>query len=455
MENEINFDRNTDKQWLKKLSDYCDEFYLELPNKNAYSDLEATDIDYILSPENKCTFDDILRFTSEHLNSSGIQAGSGKHFGFIPGGGLYENALGDFIAAIGNYYSGVSYAAPVAVKLENTVINWVAKELGFSSKTKGSITSGGSIANLTGLVVAKKTQGIVAKNIEKHTIYLSTHSHHSIHKALDITGLSEAVIRCIPLNGNFEMDLDVLSDHLKKDTENGLIPSIVISSAGTTNVGAIDDLSKINTLAKRYNAWHHIDAAYGGFFALCPKGKNLLEGINLADSITLDPHKGLFQSYGSGIVLINNGDYLAKTFTSNADYMRDVNNMDWSPSDLSIELSRPFRALSLWMSLKLHGVDAFRAALEEKLYLAEFAYSKLCEYGYILDPKPKLSIVLFKKHNNEETKKLFKAIITTSGVFVSSTEIDTTIWIRIAILSHRSTIVEVNELLEFLRTWNV
>jgi len=456
----IDFDQNIGQNWFVELEDYTRTFLqrqVDQGERGYFSkgDFDVETINYFLNPEKKNSFIDLLKFLDQVLNKSGIQAASGKHLGYIPGGGLFENAVGDYLSTLSNYYSGVSFASPYAVKMENALINWASNLIGYEREAKGNITSGGSVANLTALFTAKKARGIQSKNIEKQVIYLTSQTHHSINKALKVTGLDEAVIRCLNINQHFEMEVADLERQVKMDQKEGLFPFLVISNAGSTNSGAIDQLDEIATVSAEHHLWHHVDAAYGGAFLLSKQGKKQLSGIERSDSVTIDPHKGLFQSYGVGMVLVKKGDLLFQAFAEDADYMRDVDSEEStaSPSNLSIELSRPFRGLRLWMALKLHGIEKYAAALDEKLLLTQYLFRKLKGLNFIIGPPPKLSVVLFRTENDLLTKALIQEIHKEGKVFISSTVIEGEIWLRAAILSHRTSMMEVDQLIEFLTQW--
>lgn len=449
----INLDSNIKNNWFELLKQYTTRYFENLPSKKGYTaptpNLEDSVKD-AASIGAESSFEEIIAFATSLLDTNGLHAASGNHCGYIPGGGLFENAIGNFLASIGNYYSGVSFASPGAVALENEVISWVCSLIGYNKNANGNITSGGSMANLTALTVARKVKGISSKNINHCCIYLGEHTHHSILKAINVTGLDEMLLRKITLNNQLQLDIEVLQQQIEKDITAGLTPSIIVSSGGTTNAGAVDELSAINELSIKHAMWHHCDAAYGGFFVLTKTGKSLLAGLSQTDSITLDPHKALFQSYGSGIVLVKHGHLLANTFCENADYMRDTITNTLSPADLSIELSRPFRALPLWISLKAHGVHKFSAALEEKLQLTQYVYNALIEMGFVVGPKPHLSVLLFRLEDNSKTEELLNDIHENCQVFLSSTHSATHLWIRVAILSHRTSRKEIDEFLKFL-----
>lgn len=448
---------NTDRNdILKAVRDFTDLLYNHIENSKGYNapDPLHPSPGNLLNPEEEDTYANLLTFIDKHLNSSGINAASGRHLGYIPGGGLLESAIGNYIASIANYYSGVSYAAPVAVEIENSLIQWAGKLMGYPNGFLGNIASGGSIAHLTAMHAAKNAMEIDAANIRSHSIYFSAETHHSIHKALKITGLNECHIRTIPIDKSYCLDTYKLKEQIEADIQNGIQPFLIVSNAGSTNSGAVDDIAFVSDLAKKHKIWHHVDAAYGGFLNLTKRGRELFKGINKSDSMILDPHKGLFQSYGLGIVLVKNGKHLHNAFTEHADYMRDAEtDQPLSPADLSIELTRPFRGLGMWMALKIHGVDKFTRALDQKLDLADMFYRRIKELGFETGPKPQLTVVLFRLKNDQLNTQLINDIHKNCPVFISSTNYGEKLWLRIAVLSHRTTQVHLDELIDFILDW--
>jgi glutamate/tyrosine decarboxylase-like PLP-dependent enzyme len=244
-----------------------------------------------------------------------------------------------------------------------------------------------------------------------------------------------------------------LNARIQEDKRAGLNPWMIVAAAGTTDTGAVDPLMAIADIAQQHKLWFHVDGAYGGAFALCEPGKKILQGIERSDSLVLDPHKGLFLPYGSGAVLIRDEHYLRKAHYYTAAYMQDEDTLTdpggVSPADLSPELSRPFRGLRMWLPLKLAGVAAFRAALEEKMLLARYFYEKMQKLdGFVLGPHPDLSIVTFRYvpargDADEFNRKLIGAVQRDGRIFMSSTMLDGKFTLRLAVLNvrtHRDTI---------------
>lgn len=399
----------------------------------------------------------VLKIVSKNIDNVSLNPASGGHLGYIPGGGIYYSALGDYMAAITNRYSGIFYASPGAVRMENMLVKWMAKLVNYPSSAAGTLLSGGSIANLTAIVTAREAHKIKASVINKTVVYLTQHAHHCIGKALRIAGLDECIIRQIPMDVNYKMDAIELENQINSDIQSGYKPWLIIASAGTTDVGAIDPLNKIGAIAKKHSLWFHVDAAYGGFFTLTKKGKQKLKGISLSDSIVMDPHKGLFLPYGIGVVIVKNKKYLQDSFQYTANYMQDAihNNDEISPANLSPELTRHFRGLRMWLPLMLHGVKPFRACLDEKLLLAQYFYNEIKKLGFETGPKPELTVVTYRYvpktgDANKFNEELVKAVQHDGRVFISSTTINGIYMLRFACLSFRTHLQTVNTLLDIL-----
>ena len=243
-----------------------------------------------------------------------------------------------------------------------------------------------------------------------------------------------------------------------KDRAAGLNPFLVVASAGTTDVGAIDPLAEIGAIAKNQGLWYHVDAAYGGFFILTDEGRVKLKGIETSDSLVIDPHKGLFLPYGLGVVLVKDAAKLQESHRYMANYMQDAAALtdELSPADLSPELTKHFRGLRLWLPLKLHGVAPFRACLEEKLMLAKYFYAEVTKLGFESTVEPELSVVTYRYvpnsgDANDFNKKLLNAVNSDGRVFISSTILNGNFTLRFACLSFRTHLGTVDRLLEILR----
>jgi len=249
-----------------------------------------------------------------------------------------------------------------------------------------------------------------------------------------------------------------LEKQIAEDKKKKLNAFLVIASAGTTDVGAIDPLDEIGRIAKRHRLWYHIDAAYGGFFILTKEGKKKLRGIEMSDSLVIDPHKGLFLPYGLGVVLVKDQSKLHASHYYVANYMQDAvaANEEPSPAELSPELTKHFRGLRLWLPLKLHGIKPFRACLEEKLLLAKYFHKEVRKLGFETGLEPELSVVTYRfvpKHGNanEFNKRLLDEVVKDGRVFISSTMLNGNFTLRFACLAFRSHLSTVDLLLQILK----
>lgn len=443
---------------------FIHQFQDQLPLDKAYKPIPSMKGKMELSDE-PLDLKGILNQLKNDMLNIGLNPASGGHLGYIPGGGLYTGALGDLMAAVFNQYAGIFYGGPGAVKMENELIRWLCRWMSYPESALGNLTSGGSIANLIAFVTARESKKIKAADYHKQCIYLSPQVHHCVHKAIRICGMQEAQIRMIRLDNKFRIDPEDLEYRIKEDISTGLIPFIVVGNAGTTDTGVVDPLDAIADTAEKYQLWFHVDAAYGGFFATVdlkgPDGisvKQKFAGIERSDSLAIDPHKGMFLSYGLGAVLIKNVEAQFNAHYYKAAYMQDTLNSqeELSPADLSPELTKHFRGLRLWLPLRLYGFEPFRLALEEKILLCRFFYEKVSELGFETGPFPDLSVCIFRWNNfrddsNEWNKKILEFVVKDGSVFLSSTTIDGIFWIRIAILSIRTHLREIELCLQILK----
>lgn len=448
---EVSFE---DRQYLmNEVTTFSDSFLSELDEMPAY--FPEKDGVSLAIGEGTRTMKDLLRTYRSEVVETGIVAASGKHLGYIPGGGIFIAAVADYLAAVTNPYSGVYYASPGAAIIENEVINWLKRLFSFPETAVGNLASGGSTSTLIALTAARDQYGIKNEMIVNSVVYLSEQVHHSTQKALRIMGLGDVIIRYVPLDSHHKIQPTVLKELIIADIASGLNPFLVVATAGTTDTGAIDPLDVIAEIAHSHNLWFHVDAAYGGFFMLTSK-KELFKGIEKADSIIVDPHKGMFIPYGLGAVLIKDKHAVLRTNHYEASYMQDTTEEDLedSPANMSPELSKHFRGLRFWLPLQLHGIEPFIACLEEKVLLVNYFREKLVEMGFKVGPKPDLSVSYFwypfKADVNEKNQQLMDAIHQDGRVFLSSSVVNGQYVIRIAILSFRTKLHTVKEALEMI-----
>jgi glutamate/tyrosine decarboxylase-like PLP-dependent enzyme len=447
-------------RFTRRAIEYAESFLEELDEAPVYIPPEAGDSGLYDSPisEDPVDMDTAVDLLSRYVDRPGLNPASPRYLAYIPGGGLYPSAIGDFLAAVTNRYAGVFFAAPGAVRMENMLLEWMAKTVGYPEGTRGNLTSGGSAAHLEAIVTAREAYGLKAKDFDKAVVYMTDQRHHSADKALRIAGLGECVKRTIPMDKCYRMDAEALDRAIVTDREAGLNPWLVIANAGTTDTGAVDPLESISQIAEAHGVWMHVDGAYGAFFALCEEGKRALAGMEKSDSIIMDPHKGLFLPYGTGAVLVKDAQKLYEAHRADATYMQDlIDNLEEpSPADLSLELTKHFRGPRLWLPLKLFGTRLFAAALEEKLLLARYFHDKLGEVdGFELGPPPDLSVVTFRCKSprgdtNALNREFIRMLQEDGQVYLSSTMIDGKFTIRLVALSFRTHLDDIERTLEVL-----
>ena len=385
---------------------------------------------------------------------------SGGHCAYIPGGGLYHAALGDFLAAISNKYAGIFFSGPGAVRMENQLLRWTSDLVGYAPTAAGSIASGGSIANLTAIATARDAFGLKGADYRGAVVYLTSQAHHCIDKALRIAGMRETTLRYIDMDSKWRMRPDALAAAIASDRAAGLTPWLVIASAGTTDCGAVDPLDEIADVAERERCWYHIDAAYGGYFLLTVHGREMMRGMERSDSVVLDPHKSLFLPYGAGIVLVRDAEKLVAANVYDAAYMQDAvaHGSELSPADLSPELTKHFRAVRMWLPLKVVGTAAFTAALDEKLLLARYFQSEIAKRGFEVGPFPDLTVVPFRwapagmttEDANRVNEALLREMRRDGRVFLSSTMLDGKFTLRLVALQFRTHIRTIDLALKLL-----
>ena len=445
--------------WNVGVQQYANDFLNDIYDRKAYQtseDYGKALLDLPITDDPK-SLEHLLPLLKENVDNIGLNPAAGGHFGYVPGGGVFPSALGDYLAAVSNRYAGIFFGSPGAVRLENQLIRWMCQMVGYPEGSLGNLASGGSIANLIAITTARDFKHIKSKDVENAVIYMTPQVHHCVNKALRIAGLREAQIHYVPMDAHFRMDAEVLRSMVQSDLQNNLKPFLVVASAGTTDTGAMDPLDKIANVAQEFDLWFHVDAAYGGFFMLVDKFKPRFKGIERSDSVAIDPHKGLFLPYGIGAILVKNVEAAFNAHNYVANYMQDALKLaeELSPADLSPELTKHFRGLRMWMPLHLLGLAPFKAALAEKVWLCRYFYEKIQELGFEVGPYPDLSIMIYRYKPeqgdvNMFNEKLVEYVQQDGRVFLSSTKIEGEFWIRLAVLCFRSHLREVDLCLEIL-----
>jgi aromatic-L-amino-acid decarboxylase len=411
-------------------------------------------------PMDRVEFSALLDHLFGKLIPMSYNTASPGYLAYIPGGGIFHSAVADLISDATNRYVGVWAAAPGLVQIEADVVSWFAEIVGYPSEARGILTSGGSLANFTAIVTARRNR--LPEDFLSGCIYASDQVHHSVVKAAIMAGFPEKNVREIPCDETFRIRTDALLDRIAADRQSGRTPFLLVASAGTTNTGAVDNLPSLADIAVQEKLWLHVDAAYGGFLMLTERGRRAMRGIERSDSIILDPHKGLFLPYGTGSLLVRNGDALRRAHAIDAHYMPPMqqhpDRVDFC--NYSSELSRDFRGLRVWLPFKLHGVEPFRRNLDEKLDLIQWTTEELRKIpGIEILAEPQLTIVAFRyrrpglapEQMNRLNRNLLERINRRQRVFLTSTLLHGTFAIRICILSFRTHLDRMQACVEDIR----
>lgn len=426
--------------------------YVEtLPEQSAGDTEGAVDLARSLAapaPEEGAPLDELLSLLFDRAVPKSFNAAGPGYLGFVPGGGLFASAVADLIGDSVNRYTGVFAAAPALVQLEANVVRWLGEIVGYPVEARGLLTSGGSLAAFTAIVTARRER--LPEDFLSGALYVSDQTHYSLAKAAVLAGFPAGNVREIPTDERFRIRLDALAETVASDRRRGMTPFLVVANAGTVNTGAIDPLPELARFAREQGLWLHADAAYGGFFHMTGRGREALAGLELADSVVLDPHKGLFLPYGNGALLVRDGQALRRTHSFGGSYLPE-HQSDPELVDFHLhgpELSKPFRGLRAWLPIKLYGLSAFRAALDEKLDLARWAADEIARIEHVeLVVEPELSLFAFRVlppgASPEEGDRIAREVVArvnaSQRVFLTGTVLpDGRYAIRLCVLSFRT-----------------
>ncbi|GAA4653856.1 aspartate aminotransferase family protein [Anaerocolumna aminovalerica] len=385
-------------------------------------------------PAKGCSIEKAVTEMMEEVYKYRASSNHPRFFGFVPGPASMISWLGDIMTGAYNIHAGSWATSPGASCIEQELISWLCGQAGYTEKSGGLFVSGGSMANMTALTAARDT---MLKEETQHlgVAYVSDQTHSSVAKGLRIIGISNTRIRKIPTDPWFRMDIEQLKKAIEADRGEGLIPFVVIASAGTTNTGSVDPLPEIASLCQNNGIWMHVDGAYGASVLLTKKYKYRLKGIEAADSISWDAHKWLFQTYGCGMVLVKDKTNLINTFNAHPEYLKDLETKENQVNygDMGMELTRPTRGLKLWLTLQVMGSDAMGAAIEHGFQLAEWAEDELKKKkDWEIVSHAQLAIVNFRfapsgiteEQTDELNQKISKAIINNGYAGVFTTELN-------------------------------
>lgn len=315
----------------------------------------------------------LIKQLKEEVFTNVLRVDHPRFYAFIPAPSNFIGVMADTLAKGFNVFNGHWLAGSGSAAIERITINWLKEICHFPKEGGGLFLSGGSMANLSAIATARKIK--LVDEGKRGVVYYSSQTHSSLAKGLKVLGIGEKYRRPIAVNRALKIDLKALEKALKKDQKKGLTPFCIVANAGTTNAGVVDPLKKMAALAKKYNCWLHIDGAYGAASMLVKTGRKALKGVELGDSLTLDPHKWWFQPIEIGCLLVRNAEHLKTTFQVTAEYLEDTKAKgleEINYYDHGIQLTRSFRALKLYLSIKTFGIKAFKKSVQKGIDMAEY-----------------------------------------------------------------------------------
>ena len=451
------------KSYGYKIVDLIAEHWDTLKDKKPVTSATRKEMDNLFlqeAPNTGMNANEVLDFVMDNVIPNSTVISHPKSYSFVPGPSNFISTMADSLATGFNVFSGGWVASPAAAELEIVTMNWLLKMFNFPVEKGGGIfTSGGSMANLTALVTARRIK--CGDDFSKAVIYLSDQAHSSNIKAIRVLGFKKEQIRILPTDIEFRISINKLKNAIAKDRLEGLQPFCFIASAGTTNTGTVDPLDDIADICEAENLWFHIDGAYGGAAILSKKGARALRGIERADSLTVDPHKWFYQPYEIGCLLVKDSSWLSSTFSEKPEYLRDIegNESEINFYDYGIQLTRRFRALKFYMSIKTYGLDTFKKAVSYNIQLADdvedilrksrsweiISPATLAVINFRYNP---IGLNLSEKEIDVLNQKISKRVMESKEALLVTTILNKQVVLRMCLINPKTTIDDVKETLQ-------
>ncbi|MEN3001316.1 MAG: aminotransferase class V-fold PLP-dependent enzyme [Armatimonadota bacterium] len=452
----------TMRQMGYRLIDLLVDYWQSLPQQPIGRRPPREELEPLLAeplPTTPQPFEQVLQEFQQKVLPNIVHVDHPRYFAFVPAPNNYVGALADALAAGTNIFVGTWMVGAGATQVERVVMDWLRQLLGMPETAGGLFVSGGSVANLVALTAARQHR--LGENFSRGVAYFSDQTHSCVERALRLLGFRKEQLRILSADERFQLPLHALQAQIEADRAAGWQPFCVVANAGTTNTGAVDPLPELVALCRREGLWLHVDGAYGAAMILTEEGKHLLEGIGEVDSLAIDPHKGFYQPMMAGCTLVRELEHLRNAFRILPPYLQDkergLPGIDLC--DYGVELSRGFRALKLWMSLKVFGLEAFRQAMEHNLHLARYAEGRLRERAHwqIVSPAT-LGIVAFRyappnlpdEGADALNRALVEAMLADGFALVSSTLLRGRVTLRMCTLNPRATEADVDETIQRL-----
>jgi aromatic-L-amino-acid decarboxylase len=449
--------------------DLLAEYFDQIENKRVFPDAEPRMVNHLFSeplPQNPSPPDVVLDEIKHKLIPYCTNVGHPGYMGLITPSPNPVGVIADFISSALNQNVGAYSIGPSAVAMERRVVRWLTDLCGYDDNAGGNLTSGGMMANLIGLKVGRDAvTGDRAQHEgihERWAVYASEERHVSVDKAVDCIGLGRNALRPLPTDANFQVRIDALEEAIAQDKKNGIRPMAIVGIFGTTNTGAVDDIRELRRIADREKIWLHVDAAYGGGMLLSHSGPMRDRGLELADSITIDPHKWFYAPLDAGAVLVKDHRRLTASFGMKPSYLTDEfdqANERYQYYVHGLEQSRRFRSLKVWMSFKRYGARQIGEWIDNNVRQAKHLYAVAERHPeFEAATVPPMSAICIRytgaQISEDESKSLHAEVaqrIEQSGLFwISTTELKGKTWFRINPVNFRTRQEHMDQLFDLL-----
>ncbi len=402
----FDFDRDTRRQLGYRLVDHINQYYASLPERPVQLPLEERNfpaLDNAL-PEQSSDPVEVLDQVAEDMVGNGFHVASAHYYGLMNCTPTYMAVLAEALVAALNPQLAAQQHSPIAGRIERETVRWIGSRVGWPGPFDGTFTSGGNEANFSGLALALATAfpGVIENGVQsiggQPVLYCSTEAHHSLDKSAGLLGLGQRAMRRIATNHRAQLDVARLEEAVAEDVRSGRKPFCVAATAGSTSSGAVDDLEALAGVCRRHQLWLHVDGAYGASAIFSDRHRDAVRGIELADSITLDPHKWLAMPFAAGVILTSHPEALTAAFGTSTPYMPRVAGVSTPDNfQVSTQWSRRMNSLKFWLTLRVHGRQAYEEMMDRQFRLARsFAAWVEASESYELAAPVYLPIVAFR-----------------------------------------------------------
>lgn len=453
-----------------RVVDLLADYLSGIESRRLFPDVEPRELYELFDeplPENPESPDQVVDEVIGKVLPNSTHVGHPGYFGLITPSPTPMGALADLIASTINQNPGAYTIGPAAVAIERRTVEWLARLAGYGEGAGGNLTSGGMMANFIGLKLGRDWASgdtIQHDGVEgRWAVYTSEERHVSVDKAVDAVGLGRRGLRALPTGDDFRVRVDALEEAIARDKRDGIRPMIIVGMFGTTNTGAVDDIRALRSIADREHMWLHVDAAYGGGMLLSREHPMHDRGLELADSITIDPHKWFYAPLDAGAVLVKNERRLTHSFGMKPAYLTD--EMDRADERYQyyvhgFEQSRRFRALKVWMTFKRYGAREVARWIDANVAQAGHLYELVSErHDFVAATRPTMSAICIRYVAPELTQtqlatlhaEVARAVEAGGRFWMSTTELKGRSWFRINPVNFRTRLEHMDELLETLR----